>query len=232
MLYQGVSSFKTCRPWLHLIRGGLLLIAISLWSYGIKTAPMITATLMSFTVPIFVLLLAPIFLPERVTWLMWMATCIGFGGIAIILQPEKTSLGHAHLSFVCATLAFSLLDIINKKYVTQEPMLGMLFYATMVATIFLAFPALYLTHIPTKHDLKWLGILGVGSNLILYFLLKAFSLASASSLAPFRYLELLMSIGVCYVLFQEPPTSYSYLGAALIIPSTLLIVYTQHSNTE
>lgn len=230
MLYHGPVSFQTPRPWLHVLRGGLLFIAISLWSHGVKAAPMTTATIMSFTVPIFVLLLAPIFLQEHVTWPMWLATLLGFGGIVLVLQPSHWSFPSA--LFVLAAMLFGLLDIINKKYVTQEPMLCMLFYSTLVAMVLLALPAIYAGPMPRSHALWWLLILGISSNLILYCLLKAFALASASALAPFRYLELLISMGVGYVLFQELPTGSSYLGAAIIIPCTLLIVYSQRRSTE
>lgn len=231
MFYHGPVSFKTQRPWLHVLRGGVLVIAISLWSHGVQAAPITTATIMGFTVPIFVLLLAPIFLQEHVTWAMWLATLLGFCGIVLVLQPNPWSFQRVPLLFVLAALLFGLLDIINKKYVTQEPMLCMLFYSTLFATVLLALPALYAGPMPTRQALGWLGVLGIGSNLILYFLLKAFALAGVSSLAPFRYLELLISMGVGYVLFQELPTGHSYLGAALIIPGTLLIVYGQRPNS-
>ena len=232
MCYHGPVSFKTHRPWLHVLRGGVLVVAISLWSHGVQGVPLTTATIMGFTVPIFVLLLAPIFLQEHVTWAMWLATLLGFCGIVLVLQPNPWSFQRVSLFFVLGSFLFGLLDIINKKYVTQEPMLCMLFYSTLVATVLLALPALYAGPMPTRQALGWLGILGIGSNLLLYFLLKAFALASVSSLAPFRYLELLLSMGVGYVLFQELPTGHSYLGAALIIAGTLLIVYGQRPNAE
>jgi S-adenosylmethionine uptake transporter len=233
MLYQGRVSFQTHRSLLHVIRGVLLFVTISLWSHGVKEAPITTATIMSFTVPIFVLLLAPIFLKECVTWPMWMATLVSFGGIILVIQPTQGSFHSASILFVLAAALFGLLDIINKKYVTQEPMLCMLFYATLTATILLIFPAMRAgTIIPTGHALLWLLALGIGSNLILYFLLKAFTLTSVSSLAPFRYLELLISMGGGYLLFQELPSRNSYLGAAIIVPCTLFIVYYQHRNAK
>lgn len=229
MLYQGKKSFKTHRPLLHLVRGIVVFLAMGLWSQGIKAAPITTATIMSFTVPIFVLLLAPVLLKERVTWPMWLATLVGFAGIILVLQPDAQSfrLHSASLCFLLAAMLFGLLDIINKKYVTQEPMLCMLFYATLVAIALIAFPAAHVWRAPTSHELLWLLALGVGSNLILYFLLRAFALADASSLAPLRYLELLISINVGYILFQELPNSHSYLAAAIIIPCTLFIGYYQ-----
>ncbi len=227
MLYQGKKAFITHRMGLHIGRGLLLFIAISLWGQGMKGSPLTTATLMSFTVPIFVLLLAPIFLQERVAWPMWIATLVGFIGILLVLRPDSHSFSQSSLFFVIAAMLFGLLDVLNKKYVTQEPILCMLFYASVVALGLVAYPAKQVWQSPTTYELMWLLALGVGSNLILYCLLRAFSLASASALAPFRYVELLISMLMGYIFFHEWPSAYSYLGAAIIIPCTLFIGYYQ-----
>ena len=232
MVYHGSASFTTHRPWLHVLRGGVLFIAIALWSHGVKAVPITTTTLVSFTVPIFVLVLAPLFLHERVTWSMWLATLMGFGGIWLVLSPGQLAFHSAALYLVLAAFLFGLLDIVNKKYVTQEPMLCMLFYSNLIATLFLSWPALTIGTIPGLHALVFLLVLGIGSNLILYFLLKAFALSSASWLAPFRYLEWVISMVIGYVFFQELPTAHSYLAAAIIIPATLLIVYAQSQHKE
>jgi S-adenosylmethionine uptake transporter len=227
MLYQGKRSFKTSRWQLHLIRGLVVCVAIGLWGQSVKTVPITTATVISFTVPIFVLILAPVFLKERVTWPMWLATLIGFLGILLVLQPNSTSLNKESFYLIMAAGLFGLLDVINKKYVTNEPVLCMLFYSSLVATLGVIIPALQHWHTPNTQALLWLAALGGGSNLILYCLLRAFSLANASSLAPFRYLELLISMGVGYSFFQEMPSKYTYLGAIIIIPCTLFIGYYQ-----
>ncbi len=227
MLYQGKQAFQTSRPKLHFLRGLLLFIAIGLWSQGIKSAAITTATIMSFTVPIFVLLLAPILLKEQVTWPMWLATLLAFSGILLVLRPDTTSFHQGSLYFTIAAGLFGLLDVINKKYVTQEPMLSMLFYASLVAVLCVSWLAIQHWSQPTGPELLWLAALGAGGNFILYCLLHAFKLANASSLAPFRYLELLLSMGVGYLFFQELPNKDSFLGAAIIIPCTLFIGYYQ-----
>jgi S-adenosylmethionine uptake transporter len=230
MLYQGRTAFITHRWKLHFLRGLFVFVAISLWSQGIKVSPITTSTLMSFTVPIFVLVLAPLFLKERVTWPMWLATLGGFVGILFVLQPDAHTFNQGSLFFIIAAVLFGMLDVLNKKYVTQEPILCMLFYSTLVASVLVILPAMQVWRTPTSYELMWLFVLGIGSNLILYFILLAFSLADASSLAPFRYIELLISMVVGYVFFHELPSSYSYLGAAIIIPSTLFIGYYQTRN--
>lgn len=227
MFYQGKETFQTGRLKLHLLRGLLIFIAIGLWSQGIQSAPITTATIMSFTVPIFVLILAPLILKERVTWTMWLATGIGFLGILLVLQPGNLHFHTGSWYFIIAAILFGLLDVINKKYISQESILAMLFYSTLFASLFVFLPAMQHWSNPTSQEWLWLVILGGGSNLILYCLLRAFSLANASYLAPFRYLELLISMGISYSIFKEIPSNYSYLGALIIIPCTLFIGYYQ-----
>jgi len=106
-------------------------------------------------------------------------------------------------------------------------MLSMLFYSSIVAFIFTAYPAIQVWKVPSLFECIILLLLGIGGNLILYFLLRAFALSSASSLVPFRYLELFISMLVSYFFFHELPTISGYLGAAVVIPCTLWVGYLQ-----
>ena len=226
IFYSGLRSIKTSRPLLHFIRGLFLAIAIFLWIKGLSTSQVTTATIISFTIPIFILILAPIFLGEKVSIKLWVVTIIGLIGIIITLNPSKLSFNTNSFLFVIATVLFASLDIINKKYIIKESMLSMLFYSSLVTTILAFFPifmnrAIWQT--PRASDLLYLMVLGVGSNAILYCLLKAFHLVKASSVAPFRYLELLFSLGLGYVVFNDLPNYTAYIGASLIIPCSLYI---------
>jgi S-adenosylmethionine uptake transporter len=157
-----------------------------------------------------------------------MATFLVFMGIALVFRPTKVDYNIPALACLLATIVFALLDIINKKYITREPILSMLFFSNLFAS-FCMFPvAWYYWQVPTLAQLFILGILGVGSNLILYFLLKAFQLTDASSLVPFRYTELVFSILFGYLFFQEWPTFGTCLGAGIIISSTCFIAYYQN----
>ncbi|MEM7383222.1 MAG: DMT family transporter [Bacteroidota bacterium] len=232
MLYQGRKSFKTHRPLLHLGRGTVLFIATSLWIQGVNVASITTATIMSFAVPIFVLLLAPILLQERITWPTWLATLVGFAGTMLALRPQASSFNSTSLYFLLASMLFGLLDIINKRYVAQEPTLCTLFHTTLVAAVLVALPASHVWRTPSRYELLWLLALGGGGNLILYLLLRAFAIAEASSLAPFRYLQLLIATGIDCFLFQELPKIHSYLGATLIILCTLFVGYQQRAESK
>lgn len=230
MLYYGSKSFSTSRPMIHILRGAILFIAISIWCSGLNIVPIVSATLLTFTIPLFILILAPIFLGEKVKLELWILTVVGFIGVMVIFQPTSADFNPQSLIMLGSAFLFALLDIINKKFVVKESMLSMLFYSAIVTTLLGFIPALYYWQNPTVHDLILMFCLGAGSNLILFCLLKGFALVAVSEVAPYRYLEVIFSALFGYIIFIEIPGFYTYLGALIIIPATLLIAKRQIQN--
>lgn len=225
MLFNGRKSFATSRPGVHFIRGALLYAGIVLWVFGLSIVPITVATVINFTIPIFVLILAIPFLGERVGWQRWMATLVGFVGVMIVLHPSGEGFNPMSLVLLFSALLFALLDITNKKYVMKETMLSMLFYTALVTMLLGVGPAMYYWKAPTLQQWGLFLCLGCGANLLLYCLLKAFSSVDASALSPFRYFELVMAGITGYLFFKEIPAMSTIIGAVVIIPSTLFIIY-------
>ena len=136
MFYQGIASFQIQRLWPHFVRSILFVMSMSMWIYGIQQTSLATATVISFTTPLFVLLLAPFLLKERVTWPVWTTILLSFGGVFFALQPSHIALA-ASLFLLLASALFALLDILNKHQIAQESMLGMLFYISFFRLFYL-----------------------------------------------------------------------------------------------
>jgi S-adenosylmethionine uptake transporter len=225
IIYYGRKSLTTSRPLLHIARGVLLFAGITLWIFGLNIVPISVVTLLSFTIPLFVLILALFFLKENVGWQRWLATIIGFLGIILVLNPGHVNFKPASLLLLLSTVSFAILDILNKKFVIKESTLSMLFFSALATTVLAFFPTLYVWKMPTVKEILLLFILGGGANLILLFILKAFACIDASAVAPFRYFELILSSMVGYFIFSEIPSSNIYIGALLIVPSTFFIIF-------
>ncbi|RST62652.1 DMT family transporter [Candidatus Aquarickettsia rohweri] len=223
VLYNGILSIKTSRFTFHFIRGLFLALAIFLWINGLKSSQVIMATIISFTIPMFILILAPIILKESISLKLWIVTFVGIIGILITITPNTVNFTIDSCPFVIAAILFASLDIINKKYVIQETMLSMLFYSSLFTTIFLFLPLNFNLVTPQIIDLIFLIFLGVNSNIILFCILKAFNLVKVSSLAPLRYLELLFSGLLGYFVFNDTPNIHMLLGTLVIIPTSLYI---------
>ena len=224
ILLKGSCSIIPQNIGVQIARGVLLFLGMSSWAYGLTVAPISLATVISFTIPLFFLVLAKFFLDEEITWQKWGATLIGFLGIFVTLEPTA-EFDPSLFLFIFAAILFAGLDILNKKFVLKETMLTMLFYSASVTTILSLGPALYVWETPTYEELGLLFILGIGANFILFCLLKAFAIAEATSLAPFRYLELFFSVIAGSMFFNETPQATIWIGTLIIIPSTLFIAY-------
>jgi S-adenosylmethionine uptake transporter len=154
------------------------------WTYALTIAPVTTATVISFAIPLFTLVLAVFFLNERIIWQRWIVTLVAFVGITITLKPHAQDFDPRPLIFVIAALSFAMLDIINKKFIIKESMISMLFYSTIVTAILTAPFSFSYWQTPSLNELLLLFILVISANLILFFILKAFVLADATALAP------------------------------------------------
>lgn len=233
LLISGFGLFKTSSISIHMLRGVLLCGAMFLWCLGVSNVKIVSATVMTFTIPIFVLIMAPLVLKEKVSLKLWGATLCCFIGILLFLDPgSRISFVFTSIMLLSAFL-FAVLDIINKKFVSSESMMSMLFYSNLFTTI-ISFSSFFMGDwvMLSNQQIFFLAILGLGANAVLYCILKAFTYVSASSLAPYRYLELIISFGVGYFVFEELPDARLWLSSTIIIASTLYICVAQIKSTS
>lgn len=229
---NGPKSVKSEYLFIHLIRGLLLFLGSVAWTRGLSIAPVTTATIVSFMIPVFILIIGVFFLDERIIWQRWVVTLIAFFGLVVTLRPNSDHFNPEILIFLFAAICFALLDVINKKFVIRESMFSMLFYSATVTAILTMPFALNYWLAPNLSELLLLFSLGASANLILFFLLKGFALVDATALAPYRYFELIISAIIAFLIFQELPGTATILGAIIIIPSTLFIIYSEQKNTD
>ena len=227
IFYYGKSSLKTQNIYVQFLRGLLLFLGISGWIFGLKIVKITAATVFGSTVPLFTLVLAIFFLPEKIIWQRWFATIAGFIGMYIVVNPHGEDFHYSSLIFIFSSICFASLDIINKKFVTKESTIGMLFYSAFFTASLSIYPTYYNWVMPNLHEISLLVILGVSGNLILYFILKAFSLVDATATAPYRYLEFILSIIAGYLIFHEVADKNIIIGAIIVIPATLFVVFSE-----
>jgi S-adenosylmethionine uptake transporter len=227
IFYYGKSSLKTQNIYIQFLRGLLLFLGISGWIFGLKIVKISAATVFGSTVPLFTLVLAIFFLPEKIIWQRWFATIAGFVGIYIVVNPHGEDCNYSSLILIFSSICFASLDIINKKFVRSESTIGMLFYSAFFTALLSLYPAYYNWVTPNMHEMGLLMVLGLSGNLILYFILRAFALVDATATAPYRYLEFILSISAGYLIFNEVADKNTIIGAIIVIPSTLFVVFSE-----
>ena len=217
--------FFTKHMKIHMIRGGIFSVAMIPWCYGIIQLPLPLVTVLSFTIPLFVIIMAKILLKEEVGYSRWIATGIGFLGILISVEFSLHGGNERAIFFaVLATFLFALLDIVNKKLlIVEEPIVSMMFFSAFWTTIFSAPLALYNWNFPPMSDLLLLMVLGLGANGMLACLLLSFRFCDVSALQPLRYIEFILSCGVSIVFFHTKPNTALFIAVMLIVAATFFL---------
>lgn len=230
MLYIGKEAFKPNGWTVHIIRGSLFYIAIACWCLAITSEGirLTLVTAMTFTIPIFILILARIFLKEKVTKSRLFAAMLGLLGIIVSFSDFNVMA----LALLVSVIIFAGLDVINKVLVSKESTFVLIFYSSLVTTIVGAYPMIYFWEMPTLSEFGFLFILGIGGNFVIYCILRAFALAPVSALGPFRYIEFVFSALFGYMLFNEFPKESTLIGCAIIIPATLYLGYSESKRSK
>ena len=211
--------------YLHFTRGALLFSGISLWIVGLGVVKLTIATSINFIIPVFILILATIFLNEKFNWVKVISTIGGFIGTIVVINPTGVGFDISSITLIFSALIFAILDIVNKRFIIEESTLNMLFYSGLFVLLLSIVPTIYSWNTPTVSDLFFLFLLGIGGNLILYCLLKSFALIHISSVAAYRYIELVFSMLLGYIIFDEIPNLTLIIGVVIIVISTLFLMY-------
>ncbi len=221
----GLARLQTRHTGVHFVRAVFGLTAMYCSYYAIARMPLADYTGLSFTKPLFATLLAIVILGETVRWRRWTATLVGFLGVLVMVQPGAGTFQPAALAALVDSFSIAFLVTLVKRLPATETPLGMLFYFGLFAAVLSIGPAIYSWQWPTVFE--WLLLLGVGvlGALSQLFWIRAFRAGEASAVAPFDYLRLPMAATVGFIGFSEQPTVWTFVGAAVIVASTLYIAH-------
>lgn len=218
---------------MHLMRIGIGFLSIVLWCWGIKRTSLISVSTLSISTPIFVSLFAFLFLKEKINFFRISGIIFGILSVALVITQYnynnstpinsfKVHLNLGALSLLGGVILFALLDILNKKLLKYDSEIRLIYYFSVGITI-LSFPWMIFTFLPlTFFEITLLFISGLGGNLLLYCLLKAFSLTNLSDLTIFRYSELFFAGILGYIIFNEVISLVNIFSICFIMLSIFL----------
>lgn len=223
----GWRALASGRMGLHVLRGVTGASAMICTFYSFVHLPLADANALSFARALFLVVLAALFLGERVGLRRGLATLIGFAGVLIMLRPSG-SMEPAALVALFGALLVSIAVIFVKMLARTEPQSTLIFYSGLFATLVSAIPALLHWVPPTAAEFLLLGMMGALAVAAQACFIRAYSEAEATALAPFDYTRLLFAAGADMVVFAIFPDLWSLAGALIIAASTLYIVHREH----
>lgn len=223
--YSKAPLLKTNHPYKHLYRAIVAFIASILFMVSLKHMPLVDVTVISFSAPFFILLLAIPILKESVGIFRFIFIIMGFLGVLIVLKPGTNIFTYYALIPLLATFFYSYSVILTRQMSGTESAFTMIFWALTIWTVFtsLTLPFVWVT--PDFKDLMLLILAGVFGGLCHSLVTFAFKFSPAVVIAPFEYTALLWSILFGIIIWHDYPKQHVMVGSFVIILSCLIILH-------
>jgi len=215
---QRLREVRRDRLGQHIVRNLFHFSGQNLWFWALTMIPLAQVFALEFTSPIWVILLAPLVLGERLTRTKLLAAGMGFAGIWIVARPDFTALDPGVLAAAGSAICFAATTLMTKRLTRGESIVSILFWLTLMQGILGLVTAGWdgEIHLPTADTLPWLALIGFCGLLAHTCLTTALSLAPASTVVPFDFIRLPVITVVGVMLYNEPLDPLVILGAAII----------------
>lgn len=213
-----LGSISTRRIGLHTARNAAHFTGQNLWFFALIHIPLSQVFAFEFTNPLWVAILAPFLLGERMTGRRILAFCLGFVGILIVAQPETAPVSFATFAAAFCAICFALTTIATKTLGTTESTTCILFWLTVLQAAFGLICAGWDMDIalPRGDTLPWLALVGICGLLAHFCITTALKLAPATVVAPLEFLRLPLVAVVAWIIYDEPLVPAIFIGAGIV----------------
>ncbi len=187
-----------------------------------SSRPLFEISVLTSTSAIFTMIVAAIWLKEKVSRYQVMVIIICFIGVIVIVRPSPALLSDPFCLFalLAAVFAGAAYCVVRKLKNYAHPYAVVFCYAAL-STI--ASVPLFIKEvidgagIPSATQLFYLMIMGLGISMGQYYLNLAYRQCEASKLSPYSYIQNIYALIISLFIFGQSISAYSYIGAALII---------------
>lgn len=221
---NGFAHYKPQSVQGQFLRGLFHTAGLLLWFTALPKIPLADMTAIGFTGPIFIMLGARLFLGEPMRWERWVAAGLGFAGVLIVVAPKLSgSGGWYHLVMLASAPLFAGSFLITKALTRHESTEVILVWQSLTVTLLSLPMALWVWQWPTAWQWAGFALCGLLGSMGHYFLTKGFALAEISSTQSLKFLELVWSALVGWLMFSDVPTGSTIMGGVVILSATLWI---------
>ena len=214
-------------PGLQIMRNLAHFSGQNLWFYAVTVIPLAQVFALEFTSPLWVLVLSPLVLGERMTPMRTLAAVMGFIGILIVARPDPETLNPGVITAALSAICFAFTIMLTKKLTRTESIACILFYLTTTQVVFGLIAAGYDGDIalPSATSLPYVAVIGCAGLLAHFCLTNALSIAPATVVIPIDFTRLPVIAIVGMVLYNEPLDLFVFAGALVIFAGNYLNIW-------
>ena len=224
-LLHGPSIMQTRHRGLQILRGMLAGCSAAAFIFAIRYVPLADAVAVSFVAPFMVTIMGALFLRERVGLHRWSAVTIGFIGTLIVIRPGLGAMHPAVFLVLVAAMAFALRQILSRFLSASDRTATTVTYTALASVLLLTLPLPF--YWKTPEDGWQLALLfGMAACAALgeFLVIRALEIAHAVVLAPVHYTLIIWATFYGWLVFDQIPGLWTWLGTAIIVATGLYIM--------
>ena len=225
---EGFGVLRTNRILTHLGRNAFQFGGQMGWFYALTLLPLAQVFAYEFTAPIWVAVLAPLVLGERMTMARVIAAALGFIGVLIVARPGYLDFNLGAAAMLLGAIGFAGSMIGTKMLAPTEKPITIVFYMGALqipVTLALAWPYLEVEQPVVYAYLTGITLAGMGAH---YCLARSFKLSDAVMVAPLDFLRLPLIAVAGALLYAEPLDPLVLVGGAVILAGNLWSLMAEH----
>jgi drug/metabolite transporter (DMT)-like permease len=231
------DAWRTRDIWGHLRRGFVGILSMGFGFYGLIHLPLPETIALGYALPLFTVIIAAVFLKERVGIYRWSAVLAGLVGVAIISWPRLTlfregGFGSTEATGVLAMLAFAMLGsvamVLVRKLVQTERTPTIVLYFSLFASIFSLATLPFGWSALSWQALALMAFAGFCGGIAQLLLTASYRYADVSTIAPFEYTSIVLGIIIGYVLFDDVPTAAMLVGTTIVVGAGIFVILREH----
>ena len=221
---RNLRELHPTRPWIQAVRGITGIIAPLAFFVSLRYLPLTDAVVTFFTSAFAITIVSALVLKERVGIHRWSAVIVGYIGVFIAMSPSGTGNIAGYILVLTSSVAYAGL-FTSGRWLTETESVASLVFSYNAGTGLVA--CLLMPWFWNNMQASDWILLTVLSTLAVcghFAMTYAFSVAEASSIAPFEYSALLWAIMFDYLLWGSQPMIATLVGAAIIVASALYVL--------
>jgi drug/metabolite transporter (DMT)-like permease len=218
----GFAALRTKRIGLHLLRAAAGTACWYALFVAIKLIPLANATLLTYSAPLWMPLIAWAVTRQRVAVPTWLGAGIGFVGILLVLQPQGHGFSAGSLSALAGALLLAVAMMSVRWLGATEPVTRILFYYFLLSTVMSVPIAIVDWQTISAPGWPWLVGLGFAQLFSQVLIVVAYRYAPAEKVGSFIYTVIVFTAVIDWIVWDHRPTVSTYLGMALVIGGGVL----------
>lgn len=225
LMHHGMGILKTDKLSLYVGRCLIGIVSMLCGFYAIVHLPLAKAVTISYSTPLFVTILAVLFLGEMVRLRRWTAVGLGFIGVLVIMRPGADTFDANTLVALTAAVLSAIVAISIKVLSRTEKPDAIVLWTTMLWVPLSLVPALFVWTWPTGWTWAWIvaaGFFGTAGHM---FWTRALKRGDASMLTPISFMQVPIVALLAWWLFDETVTVWTAVGAAIIFVANAYIAH-------